>query len=179
MNSHSSPMLSSIREVTRGLRCCYHLVACGIVLLVALWPAVDPDPHPQTTAISLAAGRGDVAAMDRLLRSGLNVDCADEYGMTPLMTAARAGQLGAVQRLLAAGARVDACSPLFGTPLMLAALYVHPQIVHELIEHGAHVDAANEFHHTALWHARVSGDNESVRILIAAGAVDEGDSDAP
>jgi ankyrin repeat protein len=179
MNNHSSPMLSSVREVTRGLRCCYHLVACGIVLLVAIWPTGDPDPHPQTTAMSLAAGRGDVVAMDCLLRSGLNVDCTDEYGMTPLMTAARAGQLGAVQRLLAAGARIDACSPLFGTPLMLAALYTHHQIMHELIEHGAHVDAANKFDRTALWHARVSGDNESVRILIAAGAIDEGKPDAP
>ena len=177
MNSHS-PTLGSIREVTRALRCCYCLAACGIVVLVALWPAAEPDPHPQTTAMSLAVESGDVAAMDGLLRKGLEVDCTDEYGITPLMIAARTGQLGAVQRLIAAGARIDACS-LFGTPLMLAALYRHHQIMHELIEHGAHVGVTNELGRTALWYARVADDDEEVQMLIAAGAVAQGDSVAP
>src|SRR4051812_49099307 len=139
VKSHSSPMCGSLGEsATRGLRCSFCLVACSLVLLAALWPAGDPGPRP--TAMVLAAGRGNVAAIDELLRGGVDVDYRDEYGVTPLMAAARAGQLGAVRTLLAAGARIDACGPQCGTPLMCAALFGHHEVLHVLIDGGAQVD---------------------------------------
>jgi ankyrin repeat protein len=178
MKTRSSPTLRSIREsATRGLRCCYYLAACAMVLLAALWPAGDP--HPQATAMMMAAQRGNVAAMDELLRSGLDVDCRDEFGKTPLMAAASGGHLSAVRKLIAAGAWSDACCPGFGTPLMLAVQSGQHEVMHELIERGANVDAANATGQTALWYARMGDDDEAVRILTAAGGVAEGHSAAP
>ena len=154
-----------------------HLAACGMVPLVAMWPAGDP--NPQMTEMFLAVRGGNVAAMDAILRRGLDVDCCDETGITPLMAAARAGQVDAVRKILAAGARIDACAPVFGTPLMVAVVSGRHDIMRELIERGADVDAANLTGQTALWSARLGGDEEAVRILIAGGACAEGDSTAP
>jgi uncharacterized protein len=173
-SKHSSSSSSSIAASTkRGPLGFGYLAACAVVPLVALWPSVDP--HPQTTAFLTAAQRGDVAAIDEILQGGLDVDCRDEDGVTPLMAAARRGQLVAVHKLLAAGAGIDNCAPVLGTPLMFASsLGGHHDVMHKLIESGADVNAANAYGHTALWYARVSDDAEVVRILTAAGAVAEG-----
>jgi hypothetical protein len=156
---------------------CFYFVACAIVPLAALWPAGDP--YSQVTAMFLAAQDGNDAAMDEILRGGLDVDCRDVTGITPLMAAARAGQLDAVRKLLAAGARINACAAVFGTPLMVAANCGRHDVLRELIERGADVNAIDPTGQTALWYARMTGDDEAVRILTAAGAVVEGHFTAP
>jgi ankyrin repeat protein len=169
---------SSITESAKRvlLFVCY-LAAWVMVPLLAIWPAGDP--HPEATAMFLAAQSGNVPAMNKILRGGLDVDCCDEMGTTPLMIAARIGHLGAVRKLLAAGASIDACAPVYGTPLMAAVMNGHHDVMRELIERGANVDAVNPTGQTALWHARSCSDEEAVRILIAAGAVAEGHSTVP
>ena len=149
-----------------------YLVACATVPLVAIWPAGDP--HPQTTAMILAADQGNVAAIDEILRDGLDVEARDDTGTTPLMAAARSGRIDAVRKLLAAGARIDACNPVTGTALMAATHSGYHDVMRELITRGANVDAASPTGQTALWWARIGGDEGAVRILIAAGARAEG-----
>jgi len=52
-------------------------------------------------ALCLAAGRGDAATMDQLLREGAEINCAPSFGgMTPLMFAAYFGHLGILELLL-------------------------------------------------------------------------------
>ncbi|CAE8621123.1 unnamed protein product, partial [Polarella glacialis] len=52
-------------------------------------------------ALCLAAGRGDSATVEELLRSGIEVNCAPSFGgMTPLMLAARFGHVGLAELLL-------------------------------------------------------------------------------
>ena len=169
---------SSITKSARRILLFFgYVAACVTVPLVAIWPAGDP--HPQTTEMFLAVRQGDVAAMDTILRDGLDVDCCEETGMTPLMAAARAGHLGAVRRLLDAGASIDACAAVWGTPLMLAATSGYHDVMRELIEDGADVNAANRTGQTPLWCARNYGDDEMVRMLTCAGAVAEGHCTAP
>jgi hypothetical protein len=106
MDTHSTRSHSILTKCAgRILFGCFYFVACAIVPLAALWPANDS--HPQTRAMFLAAQDGNVAAIDKILRGGLDVDCCDETGITPLMAAARAGKVGAVRKLLAAGRRQD------------------------------------------------------------------------
>lgn len=77
------------------------LEACAIfVLLTApVWATEDP-------SLILAASRGDDFEVDRLLRSGINVNDANGGGVTALIAASRGGDrnLGVVRRLLQAGA---------------------------------------------------------------------------
>jgi ankyrin repeat protein len=164
--------VSFAQRARRILFGCFYLVSCATVPLAALWPAGDP--HAQTTAMNLAAQRGNIAEMKALLRGGVDVNCADETGITPLMAAARGGQVAAVRKLLAVGARIDARAPVLGTPLILAIVNVQHDVMRELIARGADVDRADATGQTPLGCARNAGDDQAVRILIAAGAVAEG-----
>ena len=53
-----------------------------------------------------AAGRGDLAGVERFLREGVDVDSRDPYGRTPLMCAGTS--LAVVQHLVEHGADVNA-----------------------------------------------------------------------
>ena len=120
MDTHGTRSHSILTKSTgRILFGCFYFVFCTIApLAAALWQANDS--HAQTTAMFLAAQNGNVAAMDKILRGGLDVDCRDETGITPLMVAARGGKLAAVRKLLAAGARINACAAVVGTPVFPA-----------------------------------------------------------
>ena len=139
--STQSTRSSFSKSAERVLLVVGYLAAWATVPLVAIWPAGDP--HPQTTAMIQAAQQGNVAAMDTVLRGGLDVDSRDDTGITPLMAAARTGHIDAVRKLLAAGARIDACAPASGTPLMAATNSGHHDVMRELIKRGANVDAIN------------------------------------
>jgi ankyrin repeat protein len=155
---------------------CY-FAAWAVVPLMAFWPPGDSDP--QATAMFQAAQRGNVAAIEKILRGGLDVNCRDETGITPLMAAARAGQLDAVLQLLDAGGSVNASANVSGTPLMMATASGQHAVMRELINHAADVNAVSSTGQTALWFARSSGDAATVRILTAAGAVAEGRCSMP
>jgi len=174
MRIHSTPSTRSIinRSAKRVLLAIGYFGAWAVVPLVAIWPARDP--HPQITTMFLAVQHGDLAAVDKALQGGLDVESRDDIGMTPLMAAARYGQLDVVRKLLAAGARIDASTPVFGTPLMAAVMNRHHAIMRELVKRGANADAVNASGQTALWYARMGSDEDAVRILIAGGAVAEG-----
>jgi ankyrin repeat protein len=65
-------------------------------------------PRPQN-ALSVAAARGDVAAIERILNDGGDPNLgAQSRAFTPLIWAARAGQVAAIRVLVARGADLNA-----------------------------------------------------------------------
>lgn len=60
------------------------------------------------TALHCAANIGDDAMVNRLIASGASVNCANEFGETPLHYAARSGSLPCVKALILANACVMA-----------------------------------------------------------------------
>ena len=56
----------------------------------------------------LAAAKGEDADEVRRLVNGVNVECADEKGLTPLMWAAKGRNIKCVEILLEAGAALEA-----------------------------------------------------------------------
>ena len=151
------------------------------------------------TPLVMACTSGNAAIVERLLGAGADPNTALAGGETPLMFAARTGSLRAVDALLARGADVNATETTRGqSALMWAVANSHPGVVDTLLAHGADVHARSATRRrvfsmggsrsagsasggitleeveqggsTPLLFAARSGDLESARLLIAAGA---------
>ena len=142
------------------------------------------------TPLSLACTNRNADMVNILLRGGADPNAAIWSGESVLMNCARTGATDAVAALLAAGAEPNVAEASLGqTPLMWAAAGGHSDIVQLLIDHGADVTKATSASadkvpntcricdwksspggFTALMYAARSGDVQSARLLLEAGA---------
>ena len=147
------------------------------------------------TPLWLACANGSLELVDQLLASGADPTAALPKGETILMTASRTGVVGVVKRLLSRGAEVNAREDTRGqTALMWAVAQRNYQVVQALIDAGANLHVRSLTQHrlvytermngaifdqgvleaqggfTPLLFAARSGDVESARLLVAAGA---------
>jgi ankyrin len=148
------------------------------------------------TPLYLACLNRSAATIERLLQARANTNAALVSGETVLMTCARTGEAAGVRALLASGANVNAKEPGHDqTALMWAAAQSHPAAVEALLKGGADVRARSRAYtqtvtsevtqragreelnytvprggSTPLLFAARSGDAESSRMLIEAGA---------
>ncbi|QIM49634.1 ankyrin repeat domain-containing protein [Pusillimonas sp. DMV24BSW_D] len=97
----------------------------------------------------------------------LNPNIANTYDETPLMYLAIVGDVERARALIKRGAKVNR---LGWTPLHYAASKGHIEMVNMLIQAGAIVDAPAPDGTTPLMMAAYSGDQETVRAVLAAGA---------
>lgn len=97
----------------------------------------------------------------------LNPNIANTYDETPLMYLAIVGDVERARALIQRGAKVNR---LGWTPLHYAASKGHIEMVNMLIQAGAIVDAPAPDGTTPLMMAAYSGDQETVRAVLAAGA---------
>jgi cytochrome c len=104
----------------------------GLALLITLQAAA--------TELHDAARRGDVAAVERLLAAGAQVDATDGSGATALYVAASEGHAAVVARLLAAGGdprrQASGSFGSTGTPIHAAIRHGHLGVVRALLEAG-------------------------------------------
>ncbi len=166
-------------------------------LLIAAGAKVNAANDLKVTPLNVAGANGNPAIVERLLKAGADPDAASESGVTPLMEAARSGSAGAVRALLEHEAKVNMKeTDRQQTALMWAAAQKHPEVVKLLLEHGADVQARSGIRKltvmdsgsrrikvardgatqiesggsTALTFAALSGDVESAKLLVKAGA---------
>jgi ankyrin repeat protein len=125
----------------------------------------------------LAAGSGDVAAMQARIAAGADVNTTVEGLGTPLVAAALSGNLKAVQLLLDKAANVNAKDSQGYTALMNASLNDNKEMVKLLLAKGADVNAVatptvngQKASFTALLIARGKGYEDIVQLLTQAGA---------
>ena len=174
-----------------------HLDDPGLVsALIAAGAKADAADDTGVTPLYLACLNRQVAIVDTLLAAGANANAALITGETVLMTCARTGEPRAVRALLSHGANVNAKEASHQqTALMWAAAQKHPEAVAALLEAGADARVRSRDYvqtvtsevtqragreelnytvprggSTALLFAARSGDAESARLLLAAGA---------
>jgi ankyrin repeat protein len=142
-----------------------------LVLTVSGCGRTPADSQEQDMQLLEIAERGDVSALDALLRRHADADVRDSCHWTPLMKAALNGHRDAVRHLLDAGAAVDAEDKGGYTALMLAASNNHPEVVEMLLDHGAMIDAQERTQgFTALIWAAQRGHLDTVALLLRHGA---------
>jgi ankyrin repeat protein len=152
------------------------------------------------TPLYLACTNRSATMVGALLTAGADPNAALLNGETALMTCSRTGDVKAVEALLARGADVNRREPRHDqTALMWAAANKHPDVVARLVKAGADLEARSRAYtqtvtsevtqragrealnytvtrggSTPLLFAARSGDAESARLLLEAGArVDE------
>jgi len=118
----------------------------------------------------VAAGHGDLEAVDRLLAAGADPDRPVPGDGSPLISAAAAGHVSIVDRLLAAGARPDGAVEGDGSPLIAAAAAGQLDVVDRLLAAGAGIDQVVPGDETALIQAAGHGHLATVRHLVERGA---------
>jgi len=148
------------------------------------------------TPLYLACTNRNATMVEKLLAAGANPNATLLNGETVLMNCARTGNALSVKALIAAGARVNVTEPEHDqSALMWAAAEKHPDVVRLLIDAEADIRARSRTYpetvtsevtqragrdelnytvlrggSTPLLFAARSGDAESLRLLIAAGA---------
>jgi uncharacterized protein len=127
-----------------------------VMTLLLDQPALDVESPNRVneTLLMMAALRGEMAAMKRLLERGARVD---RPGWSPLHYAASGASQDAVKLLLERGAGLEAPAPNGNTPLMMAAGYGGIDSARLLLKRGADAAARNKQGQTAADLARRAG----------------------
>lgn len=108
----------------------------GVPLLAGAALAADTDKQG-TAALIQAASHNDLAAIDNLLKAGVDPNSANDYGATALYAAAASADPAVTAKLLAAGANPNPRLQEGETPLMEAALRGNLATVKALLAGGA------------------------------------------
>jgi ankyrin repeat protein len=111
--------------------------------LLWTWPGIDLNLPNQAgeTPLMIAALRGNLAAMKKLLASGVPTH---KPGWAPIHYAATGPAVETVALLLGLGVPIDAPSPNGSTPLMMAARYGAEASVELLVAKGADLKRRND-----------------------------------
>lgn len=122
-----------------------------------------------STPLILAAMYSGEECVRMLLDRGADPNAKNNSDVTPLMNAV--WNETNVRLVLERGADVNAESVIGNTPLMLAAVYPYSTpIVRRLLDHGADVNHLNRYGIGALIAASISGNPETMRLLLDKGA---------
>ncbi|XP_073409323.1 BRCA1-associated RING domain protein 1 isoform X2 [Dendrobates tinctorius] len=101
--------------------------------------------HKGETMLHVSSIKGDLRAVEELLKSGANPNVKDHAGWTPLHEACNHGHTDVVELLLQHKALVNTTGYQNDTPLHDAVKNGHVAIVRLLLQHGALQDAVNIF----------------------------------
>ena len=127
-------------------------------------------PNDNTCLHVAVQGNCCKGTLQQIIERGVNVNIVNKMGKTALILACESAQSESVNLLLEKAADPNICDAISYTALHAA---VHGcctnETLQEIINHKAHLDAQNIHGQTALWLACSYRQQDSVRILLAAG----------
>jgi ankyrin repeat protein len=134
--------------------------------------AINAKAGPEeSTALTLAAGRGHVEMVRLLLSKGADIDARTKRLETPLFFAARQGHHAVVALLVDAMAATDLTDLEGRTPLIVAAGAGHLEVVKLLLDAGANPNATMGTGESPMFLA-VQGDHlEIMKVLLEMGSL--------
>lgn len=132
--------------------------------------AATNDTKNQGDELIQASRRGDLDAVRRLLKSGVDPSTVDWSGGTPLMWAAKEGHADVVRTLLDAEADPEQIDPRGWTPLMIASIEGHASVISTLIEAGVQVNRTDSLGVNALMRAAENGKRAAIVALLNGNA---------
>lgn len=147
-------------------------VAALLTVAMAMTDLAHSDAR-RDQALLAAAGKGDAAAVRRLLKEGAAVDARDGSGRTALLVATRGDHVEAARVLIAAGADVNAKDGIQDSPFLYAGAEGRNDILKAILSTGkADLKSTNRYGGTALIPAAHHGHPETVAILLGT-AIDK------
>ena len=145
-----------------------------IALMFLFFPASAAIPRYDFSfeePLVIAADRGNIHEITRLLKNGAKVNRQDKFGVTPLMRAVVRGNSEVVKVLLDAGADVHIKDIGGATALHIASRLGHKAISDMLLKNGANPNAADTHGYTPLERAIKNEREGIVQTLISEGAI--------
>ena len=125
----------------------------------------------QNKALVKACIIGDLAAVEKAIDEGANVNYKDENGYTPLLISSNSGNIELVKMLISKGADINSKGSFGITALHKASGLGYIEVVEFLIKNGAIVNVKNNRTGSSPLSSAVSKNNiEIVKILLANGA---------
>ncbi len=119
-------------------------------------------------AVHWAASGNQQEILSELIRMNCDVNARDESGWSPLHCAVSAGAVACVEALLQAGADVNSLNSKKQLPLHLAKGRL--ALIESLLPGTKDCDASDHMGYTPLLRAVLSGSQDAVHTLLAAGA---------
>jgi len=114
-----------------------------------------------------AAAKGDLAAVERMIARGVNIDARDGRGRSALLAATHGNHVAVARALIAAGADVNAKDGIEDSPYLYAGAEGRNEILKLTLAAGADLRSTNRYGGTALIPAAHHGHPETVKILLA------------
>lgn len=130
---------------------------------------------PQVAALVIAAEKGNVEEIDRLIAAGVNVNAGGTAGMTPLLRTMQAKSVEGFKALLHHGRNPNLLDRRGRAVVNQAAREQVPIWLELALKHGANPNLVNKGNiyypnETQLFYAVATGSIDNVRLLLKAGA---------
>ena len=137
-----------------------------MLVALALGGCGGADDVPAEGELAAAADRGDLGAVNDLLREGADPNDRGAGGRTAVTAAAYAGAAAVVRALVDAGADVDVQDESRANPLLAVGETGDVDVLREVLRAGPDLARTNRFGGTALIPAADRGHVEMVRALL-------------
>ena len=137
-----------------------------LMALAPIVPEASAQPTPASPLVD-AAGRGDLAQVQRLLAAGAAIEQRDGRGSTAVLAATAGDHLEVVRALIARGADVNAQDQRRDSAFLLAGASGYTEIVRATLAAGADLKSTNRYGGTALIPACHHGHVDTVRLLLS------------
>ncbi len=163
-----NPLNKTMRQLLGSIVCAMNVLSSGTV-----WAQIAPTPSETARyqGLHAAASKGDLAQIQKLIASRVDLNVRDSYGRTALHVATFAKQSGAIRSLVNAGADINLLENDRYDAVTIASVADDEITLRTLLSLGASAkQITSRYDGTALIAAAHLGHDGVVRQLIAAGA---------